>query len=191
MNLVWPAAEHLPSYVAALEQGWSSDNTRPDAWRDELDHIARDPAGFIAQQVDREGRGPRITLPDGSTVDRLPGFHLWLWDGEFCGEVGFRWKPGTTDLPPTCLGHIGYSVVPWKRRRGYATRALAGMLVEAKTVGLPYVELTTNADNVPSQRVILANGGELVERFQKLAVHGGTEGLRYRIWFDNEKRLAV
>jgi predicted acetyltransferase len=48
-------------------------------------------------------------------------------------------------------------------------------------VGLPYVELTTDATNIASQRVIEANGGRVVERFNKPAVYGGAESLRYRI----------
>src|SRR5262249_2101957 len=100
---------------------------------------------------------------------------------EFCGSIGFRWQRGTTALPPHCLGHIGYSVVPWKRGRGYATRALRLLLPDAKAEGLEYVELTTDPDNVASQRVITANGGLLVERFTKPAQYGDAEGLRYRI----------
>ena len=67
-----------------------------------------------------------------------------MWDGEFCGSIGFRWQPGTEVLPPHCLGHIGYAVVPWKKRRGHATRALAAMLPLARAEGLGYVELTTD-----------------------------------------------
>ena len=55
--------------------------------------------------------------------------------------------------------------MPWKRGRGYATRALALMLPEARKEGLDHVELTTDPDNLPSQKVITANGGALVERF--------------------------
>lgn len=124
-----------------------------------------------------------MVLPDGSTVPRLPGYHRWMWDGEFCGSIGFRWQRGTTELPPYCLGHIGFSVVPWKRRRGYATRALELLLPAARQEGLAYVELTTDADNVASQRVIAANGGKLVEEFRKPAVYGGAESLRFRIYF--------
>ncbi len=46
---------------------------------------------------------------------------------------------------------------------------------------LPFVELTTDPDNVASQKVIVANGGVLVERFRKPQAFGGREGLRYRI----------
>jgi predicted acetyltransferase len=88
--------------------------------------------------------------------------------------------PGTNDLPRHVLGHIGFSVVPWKRRRGYATRALALLLPDARKEGLAFVELTTDISNVASQRVILANGGQLIEHFTKPAAYGG-EGFRYRI----------
>jgi predicted acetyltransferase len=104
-----------------------------------------------------------------------------MWDGEFAGSIGLRWQPGTTELPPTCLGHIGYVVVADKRGRGYATQALRQILPEARAVGLPFVELTTDVDNVPSQRVILANGGVEVERFTKPAEYGSGPGIRWRI----------
>jgi predicted acetyltransferase len=181
MDLVWPAAEYLPGYVHALQQGWSPDNLRPEAAAEELARIAEDADRFLSAQVDRDAKGPAITLPDSSTVPRLPGYSLWMWDGEFCGSIGFRWKPGTTELPPYCLGHVGYSVVPWKRQRGYATRALQLLLPRARAEGLAYVELTTDADNLASRRVIEANGGRLVERFNKPVMYGGAESLRFRI----------
>ena len=180
MQLVWPAEEYLPSYVHALEQGWSPDNLRPEAAHEQLARIAEDPNRFLAEQVDREAKGPPVILPDGREVLRLPGYSQWMWDGEFCGSINFRWQPGSTELPPYCLGHIGYSVVPWKRRRGYATRALRLLLKEAVKEGLPFVQIVADADNVPSQRVIETNGGKLIERFDKY----GTPSLRYRITFD-------
>jgi predicted acetyltransferase len=181
MDLVWPATEHLAGYVQALQQGWSPDNLRPQTALDELARIADDPEAFVTAKVDREAKGPTITLPDGSQIPRLPSFTLWMWDGEFCGAIGLRWQRGTTELPPHCLGHVGYSVVPWKRRRGYATRALALLLPHARAEGLSYVELTSDADNEPSRRVIEANGGMVVERFFKPKAYGGAESLRFRI----------
>ena len=92
-----------------------------------------------------------------------------------------RWQPGTHALPPHCLGHIGYAVVPWKQRRGYATRALALLLPQARAEGMSYVEITTDPENIASRRVIEANGGVLIERFVKPAQFGSTPGLRYRV----------
>ena len=87
-----------------------------DAAREELAKIAEDPAAFVASLDDREAKAGPVTLPDGSKVPRLPGYRRWMWDGEFCGSIGFRWQKGTSALPPYVLGHIGYAVVPWKRR---------------------------------------------------------------------------
>jgi len=182
MRLVWPSEEYLPGYLAALRRGWAPDNVRGEtAAREELEKIAADPAAFARSLVDREAAGAPITLPDGSTVPRIPGYHRWMWDGEFCGRIAFRWQPGTSALPPHCLGHIGYAVVPWKQRLGYATLALKQLLPEARAEGLPFVELITDPSNIPSQRAIEANGGVLVERFTMPPQFGNEEGLRYRI----------
>jgi predicted acetyltransferase len=182
MNLVWPSTEYLPGYVAALARGWSPDNVRGETvTREHLERIARDPEAFVASLVDREAKGEPIRLADGSTVPRLPGFIRWMWDGEFCGSIGFRWQPGTEALPPHCLGHIGYAVVPWKQRRGYATSALREMLEDARAEGLRYVEITTTPDNLASKRVIEANGGLFVEEFTRPASLGGGPEVRYRV----------
>jgi predicted acetyltransferase len=182
VKLVHASKEGLPAYVEALRKGWSPNTAREsEAAREELAEIERDPDLFVERQCDREAKGPPVTLPDGSRVPRLPGYRLWIWDGEFCGAIGLRWQRGTVELPPYILGHIGYSVVPWKRGRGYAKAALGQMLVRAGDEGLSCVEITTDPDNLPSRRVIEANGGVLIERFTKPAQYGGREGLRFRL----------
>jgi predicted acetyltransferase len=181
MQLVRPAEHHLPSYIRALERGWSPDNLRPAAAQEELALIGADAQAFVAAMEDREAKGPSVTLPDGTVAKRLPWFRRWLWDGEFCGSISLRWQKDTPDLPSNCLGHIGYAVVPWKQKLGYAKAALAQLLPEARSVGLPFVEIVTDPANMASQRVILANGGMLVERFVKPPQFGGKPGLRFRI----------
>jgi predicted acetyltransferase len=181
MELIRPRAEHLPSYLDALRRGWSPNTEHVGVDQAEIDRVLEDPDRFLALRDDREAAGGPIELPDGSTVPRLPGLSRWMWDGEFAGAINLRWQPGTRELPPTCLGHIGYSVVPWKRRRGYATAALAAMLRIAADEGLSIVDITTDLDNIASQRVIEANGGVLIERFTKLPSAGGGPALRFEV----------
>ncbi len=183
LSLQKPSLSALPRYTAALEAGWSPDNIRGETTiREHLEAIARDPADFVAGWDDTEAKRPPLKTPDGTLLRRIPGFSRWIWDGDFCGTIGFRWQPGTTDLPPHVLGHIGYAVVPWKRGLGYATAALKSMLPQAWRQGLPHVDLTTTLENLPSQKVILASGGVFLERFTKPAIYGGEEGLRFRIF---------
>ena len=181
MQLVRPSEEHVASYLAALERGYEFDEGLSGGVLQIRQQIARNPEAFFQRFDDRTGSAGPVQLPDGSFVPRLPGLGRWMWDGEFCGTINLRWAAGTPELPPTCLGHIGYSVVPWKRRRGYATSALAQILPEARAVGLPYVDITTDIDNVASQRVILANGGLVMERFDKLPQNGGGSAFTFRI----------
>ena len=161
MQLVAPSMEHLPSYVAALETGWSPNNVR-DVSAEQLAAIRESPVAFIAGLG---MQGGTITLPDGRTIPKLPFMARWIWDGEFCGSISLRWQEGTDALPAYVLGHIGYAVVPWKRRRGHATEALRRILIEARKVGLRRVEITTDPDNFASQRVIEHNGGRYADTF--------------------------
>ena len=182
MELVIPSLERLPGLVDALERGWSPDNIRgAAAARDALAEIAKDARAYVERQVDREAKGPPVVLPDGSRVARLPGYVLWMWDGEFCGSINFRWQPGTSALPAHVLGHVGYAVVPWKRGKGYATLALKQLLERVREEGLAYIELTSDVDNPASHKVIEANGGAIVGRFVKPPALGGKESVRFRI----------
>lgn len=182
LQLVRPAPAHLASYTDALQRGWSPDTLRPTAAADTLDRVRADPDGFLQLTEDPQGLGPPIALPDGTRVPRLPGIVRWMWDDEgFAGSINLRWPHDLGPLPPHVLGHVGYSVVPWKRRRGYARRALALLLPLARAQGLRFVDLTTDASNLASQRVITANGGVLVAQFDKPAVYGGTPSLRFRV----------
>ena len=72
--------------------------------REELARATSDAQAFIDAQTDRVGRGD-VTLPDGTTARRIPGFRLWIWDGEFSGVISLRWLPGTSELPPYVLFH--------------------------------------------------------------------------------------
>ena len=192
-RLVAPATVHLAAYRAALARGWCADNLAgPDGPAKELARLDADPAAFLALCDDPQALGGPVTLPDGSQVARIPSRRWWIWasrsdndsdraaDG-FAGSIGLRWAADLGPLPPHVLGHIGYTVVPWHRQQGHATRALGQMLPHARALGLRDVEITTDTDNQVSQRVITANGGVLVGPFEKGAAYGKKPGLRFVI----------
>ncbi|MGX9962816.1 GNAT family N-acetyltransferase [Roseomonas sp. F4] len=188
MELRRPSPVELPAYQAALQAGWAPSSVLAEAQRQaHLRAIEADPQAFLASLDDPEARGAPVAQPDGSSRPRLPSFARWIWQDGFCGVISLRWQPGSGDLPPYVLGHIGYGIVPARRGRGLAKAALAALLPRAAALGLPHVELTTNPENIASQRVILACGGRLVERFRKSPEHGGEEALRFRIALPADK----
>ena len=58
-------------------------------------------------------------------------------------------------------GHIGYSIRPSERGKGYGSLILALTLERARALGLSRVLLTCDTSNIRSARVIQRNGGVL------------------------------
>ncbi len=56
-------------------------------------------------------------------------------------------------------GHIGYSVRPSERKKGYAKEMLRQNLQNCRTLGISRVLITCHADNIASEKTILALGG--------------------------------
>jgi predicted acetyltransferase len=61
-------------------------------------------------------------------------------------------------------GHIGYTIRPTERRKGYGTQILALVLERAHDRSLERVLLTCDTDNRASARIIEKNGGVLASQ---------------------------
>jgi predicted acetyltransferase len=91
----------------------------------------------------------------------VPISTLWYVDGTtYLGTVVIRHR-----LTPALTvrgGHIGYHVAPRHRRRGHATAMLAEAVTRCHDdLDIGDVLVTCPETNLPSQRVIEANGGVL------------------------------
>ena len=162
-ELVTPHARFHRSFLAAADEflaaddasranlvPWPADETFPGVDYNRV--VLESPeafADFIAAQRLEDAPRP-------STY--VPCTELWMADGEeHLGRISLRHT--LTDLLLTWGGHIGYSVRPSARRRGYATQALAGMLPVCAGLGIDPALVTCDTDNVASRRTIEKNGG--------------------------------
>ena len=113
-----------------------------------------------------------INLPEGWVPDiQLVAFSI---DGQAVGFLNIRLC--LNDFLLEEGGHIGYSIRPSERGKGYAKESLRQGLQVAKGKNIKRALVTCSTENPASRAVILANGGELED------VRNGTE----RYWIELE-----
>lgn len=166
---------------------------------DDLDQIAAYRAAFLARGDDLAGtsalgeyedpadwlaRVDSLRRPETCPGHLVPSTTLLCVreeDGRLVGMIDIRHR--LNDYLAQFGGHIGYSVHPAERRKGYAAQMLRLALGEAASLGLERVLVTCDQDNEASRRTILHNGGvlesevpegegELVQRYWIEVAHG-------------------
>ena len=141
MKLIWPSMEYDKSIQAYrqefLDSGDSMDGggsllkfNRTQDWLDRVETNKRDQTQYIY-----------IRETDGKMVGIIQIRHCLNYYLEKYG------------------GHIGYSVAPSERRKGYATQMLKLVLPECAKLGIGKVLITCVQGNEGSKRTILNNGG--------------------------------
>ena len=111
-----------------------------------------------------------INLPEGWVPDiQLVAFSR---GGQAVGFLNLRLR--LNDYLLEVGGHIGYSIRPSERGKGYAKEALRQGLQVAKEKNVKRALVTCSTENPASRAVILANGGVYED------VRNGTE----RYWID-------
>ena len=103
---------------------------------------------------------------------------FWLIDDEkYIGNIQIRYSP--SGRTAESASHIYYEIRPSQRKKKYGTEILKRGLMEASILGLSEVIITCEKGNIPSQKIIEANGGEFLE---EIRMEGGERPLlKYRI----------
>jgi len=91
----------------------------------------------------------------------VPQSSYWLYDGE--KPIGYgRLRHCLNEKLSETSGHIGYAIRSTERGKGYGNRILALLLEECRMLNITKVQIGANADNAPSNKIIVKNGGVLV-----------------------------
>lgn len=75
-------------------------------------------------------------------------------------------------------GHVGFSVAPEERKKGYGTEILSQVIEKARYLGIPALMLTCDTENIASKRTITKCGGVLEKR-KILQYHGEKRHFEY------------
>lgn len=94
-------------------------------------------------------------------------YYLILSDDEVVGTISIRYYL-TKDLEEFG-GHVGYSIKPSSRRKGFATEALR-LILDLYKDKYDEILIMCEDDNIASNKTILANGGILINKIEKFGL---------------------
>lgn len=122
------------------------------------DQYDMDPKEFKEYLNDRMNMSKGVNLVQGY----VPMSTYWLIINNKPVGIG-RIRHYLNDKLRENGGHIGYSVRPSERGKGYGKLILSELLREAKNLGITEAFVTCDVDNIRSRHVIEANNGDLEE----------------------------
>lgn len=149
--LVRPAEEYVEEISAYRQEFLETDSAMDGCGS--LKKISN-PLEWIA---DREKKSKKETCPEGLVV-ATQFLYVRKSDNRLVGMIQVRHE--LNDFLEKYSGHIGYSIRPSERRKGYAKRMLSDALIYCKEIGLGKVLVSCTQSNQASRKTILANGGK-------------------------------
>lgn len=153
IRLVAPNKYYTESYLEACKEfkkigitDYFHDPDLYDLWKDDY-----------VEKFENESKG--IKLPEGW----VEATTFWLLDGEeFVGRGQIRHR--LNENLERFGGHIGYGIRHSKWNKGYGTKLLQLLLLEAKKLGINRALITCDDKNIGSINVIERNGGIMQDK---------------------------
>lgn len=151
MRLERPSLKWEKEHIAFMRE-WDGERLTPSSFR-------------LKAGVPYEVYLEELAIKESGQGDRMPNTNYFLVDDNerIIGMVNIRHR--LNDYLYRVDGHIGASIRPSERRKGYATHLLSEALNVTDRLGIRSVLVTCNEDNIGSAAVILNNGGVEDESF--------------------------
>ena len=153
IKFIEPVIELKAEFLAMIEEFEAEE-------KDTIDGIGCIEADDFEDSVRRAKEQVRgIDLPEGW----VPASTYWLVRDEILiGTCNLRHE--LNDFLENYGGHIGYSVRPSQRNKGYGTQMLRFALEKARGFGIEQVLVTCDDSNIASARTIEKKGGKLADK---------------------------
>ncbi len=160
IRLERPNTKFKETYIDAVKeiQNKGADNESNEQYlKQNVEDLQHNFEEFVKDQLETH---------KGLDEGRVPNTNFWIIDknDEYCGRISLRHY--LNEKLERFGGHIGYDIIPSKRGKSYATKALTLCLEEAKKLGLEKVMLTCDNDNIPSIKIIERNGGMMQDKIK-------------------------
>ncbi|MBQ8293401.1 MAG: GNAT family N-acetyltransferase [Bacilli bacterium] len=157
IKLIKPSIEYLEQIIELKQDFFSNNEPRIQG------------SGSIDKYDDlNEWLKSICDIEQGKNEKLVPStYYLILADKEVVGTISMRHYL-TKDLEEFG-GHIGYSIKPSARRKGYAKEALR-LILELYKDKYDEILIMCEDDNIASNKTVISNGGVLINQIEKFGL---------------------